>query len=417
MPLPSNDGPIEDRAIGAAGILDALNDETETIPLPDDKEEQDNEPKTTKTDQESEDKPAKKETIELVEDEQDEKEPELNEDELEIIAPARRAEILKAYPDLFKKFPHLEKAYYRDQKYSELFGTPRDAEQVIETARTFEHFAQAVSQGSTKSVLEGIKQQNPDAFASIVDNYLTDLKSVDEKAFYHVFSNAIKSTAAAMAQEAQNSKNEDLLIAARLMYQYVMGTTNYTGPTKFAKEKPAQEVQQNNELNQERMQFFTERFESAQGDLQGRVDGVLKNTIDQNMDPKGSMTDYVKRVAVNEAMDSVKAQIDKDPGFRRLLDRLWEKAADERFSRGSIEKIRSAYLAKAKTLLPGAIKVSRNAALRGLGKRVRDDDDTETNVRQSSTKRESSSPQTFRGSNKSDNPSKGKSTLDFLNED
>jgi hypothetical protein len=416
MPQPSNNsGPIEDGAINKDGILDLLNEEPEVLPLVDDKKESVKEPVKEGEEEEDDDKEKKEDEIKLVEDE-DEEEPVVDEDELEIIAPARRSEILKAYPDLFKKFPHLEKAYYRDQKYSEMFGTIQDAEQVVETAKEYSKFQESVGRGSTKEILEAVKSNNPESFARIVDSYLGTLREVDEKAFFHVFANTIKTTAGAMAAEAKASNNDDLLTAARIMYQYVMGTSNYTGPTSFAKEKSPDDAKQDNELNQERLEFFRERFETVQTDLQSRVDGVLKNTIDQNMDPKNSMTGYVKKVAVTEAMDIVKQQIGRDTGFRRLLDRLWEKAADDKFSKASTEKIRSAYLAKAKTLLPAAIKKTRNDALRGLGKRVRED--SESTTTNTSSKRESASaPQTLRGNNNSGNPSKGKTTLQFLNED
>jgi len=412
----SNDGPIENRDLGVSGIIDLLDEETpETIPL----EKPAKEPVKEETEETTEEteETEKEPEIKLAEEDDEETEPEINEEELEIIAPAKRSEILKAFPDLFKKFPHLEKAYYRDQKYSELFGTPQDAEQVIETAKTFTQFSDNLLKGNTETVLKSVREQNPEAFGKIVDNYLTTLKEVDERAFYHVVQNTLKSTVAAMVSEASRSNDEELLAAARSLHKFATGTTEWKNPESFSKTKPKEDVEQENELAKERMQFFQERFETVQGELQSRVDGVLKNTIDQNMDPKGSMTSYVKRVAVNEAMQTVQKQISADSQFRRLLDRLWEKAAEDKFSKQSTEKIRSAYLAKAKSLLPGAIKQSRNEALRGLGKRVREETDETSPARTTTAKRESATPQTLRGSNSKENASKGKSTLEFLNED
>jgi len=412
MPQPSN-SPIEANEIGKGEILDLLNDES-TNESVESTENIETEPQAEEEAEEKEGK--KKEEVKLVGDEEQEEEPSYDEDKIDIIAPARRQEILKKYPNLFKEFPHLERSYYRDQKYNELFGTPEDAEQVVERAKNFDNFSETLLQGNTETVLKAVKEQNPDAFGRIVDGYLNTLRQVDDKAFFHVVQNTIKSTVAAMVQEANRSQNEDLLGAARLLHQFVMGTTEWREPEPYAKQRPRVEQQQETQLNQERMEFFRERFETVQSDLQSRVDGVLKNTIDQNMDPKGSMTNYVKRIAVTEAMENVQQQISTDTQFRRLLDRLWEKAATDKFSKTSTEKIRSAYLAKAKTLLPAAIKKSRIEALRGLGKRVREEDvDIFTNGNRNKS-RESAAPQTLRGSSK-ENASKGKSTLDFLNED
>jgi len=428
MPLPSSDisqGPIENKELSKTELLDFLNDEStdekETIDLQDDEKPVGDDRKTDKTPkraEKSEEKGEedKEEEIKLVEEDDEEEKPDYDEEELEIVAPARRKDILAKYPNIFKDFPHLEKAYYRDQEYNELFSTPAEAREMVQAAKQLEQHQQTLLKGDTKQILRAVKDSNPESFAKIVDGYLTTLKEVDDRAFFHVIKNWTSSVAASMAEEAQRTSNQDLLDAARLVYQFMTGTTNYSAPTSFGKQRPKEEVQQETELQKERERFFVERFETARDELQGRVDGVLKNTIDQNIDPRGSMTNYVKRVAVNEVMENVQKAIDSDPSFRKHLDRLWEKAADDKFSRASLDKIRSAYLSKAKTLLPAQIKKSRNEALKGLGKRVREDNDDSNRDNNSNRRESASAPATLRGSNR-ENPSKGKSTLQFLNED
>jgi len=404
--MPQSNDVLESNQLGKDDILDIITEDTPEII-----EEEPSKKEPKKEPEKIEEK--KEEEIKLVSDEEEEQEePSYDEEEIDIIAPARRKDILKKYPTIFKDFPHLEKAYFRDQRYNELFGTPEEAEKVIETAKSFDGFANQLMKGNTQQVLTTIRNENPEAFAKIVDNYLTTLREVDDRAFSHVISNTIKSTVALMVQEANRSQNEDLLQAARLLHQFVTGTTEWQGMTPYGRQKPKEEQQEENELNQEKAQFFYERFETVQSDLQSRVDGVLRNTIDQNMDPRSSMTPYVKRVAVNEAFENTQKAIRADPQFVRLLDRLWEKAAEDKFSKSSVERIRSAYLSKAKSLLSAQIKKSRIEALKGLGKRVREESDNSNE-----SKRESAtSPELLRDSKKG-NPSKGKSTLAFLNED
>jgi hypothetical protein len=411
----SNDTEVKEISTDSSrdAILDLLNEDTdvgEVLDLDSDKEDEKKTPPKESKEEESE-KP-----IKLADDteESEEDEPTFNEDELDIITPARRQDILKKYPTLFKDFPHLEKAYYRDQQYNELFSTPEDARAVVEYANDFQKYSNDLAKGNSVSLLKTLKENDPGAYGKVVDNYLVNLKSVDEGAFYHVVSNTIKSTVAAMANTAQQNNDEDLLTAARTLYKFVTGTTNYTPPQSFSKPEDPQQSEESNKLQKERLEFFQQQLDTVQTDLQSRVDGVLKNTIDQNMDPRNSMTPYVKRVAVKEVMANVQKAIDADPQFRRNLDRLWEKAAEDKLSKPAIEKIRSAYLSKAKTLLPELIKKSRNEALRGLGKRVRED--TTDNNDNKPTRRETA-PSTLRSSNSKDNPSKGKRTIDFLNED
>src|SRR6188508_1980225 len=57
------------------------------------------------------------------------------EEDLELTTPVRRKEILAKYPKLFKDFPYLEKAYYREQQFTEINPTIEDARVASEKAK------------------------------------------------------------------------------------------------------------------------------------------------------------------------------------------------------------------------------------------------------------------------------------------
>src|SRR5215510_11268328 len=113
---------IEDKALSVDGIEDALA-EIDTSELEEDKKS------ASKTDDKADSKVDKEEKEDEKKDEktvEDELEAELEEDQkdldenLELALPVRRKEILAKYPDIFKDFPYLEKAYYREQAYAEV---------------------------------------------------------------------------------------------------------------------------------------------------------------------------------------------------------------------------------------------------------------------------------------------------------
>jgi hypothetical protein len=101
-------------------------------------------------------------------------------------------------------------------------------------------------------------------------------------------------------------------------------------------------------------------------DLQNKADNTLRATIDGHIDPNGSMSEYVKSHATTEAFDKLETLIGQDARFRGLLDKLWERAFRSGFDKESTDRIKSAYLSKAKTLLPSVIKSARNKALKGV---------------------------------------------------
>ena len=126
-------------------------------------------------------------------------------------------------------------------------------------------------------------------------------------------------------------------------------------------------------MKSEREAFEAERFNSALSGLQNRVDNTIKSTIDANIDPKDSMSSYVKKNAIRDAFDQLEGSLSKDAQFKKTLDSMWRAAKEAKYSSASLDRIRSAYLSKAKTLLPSVIRNARNEALKGIGKQSSDD--------------------------------------------
>jgi hypothetical protein len=91
------------------------------------------------------------------------------------------------------------------------------------------------------------------------------------------------------------------------------------------------------------------------------------------MDPNKNMTDYVRKNAVKDALSTLTELIQKDKSFVAINNKLWQRAFESNFSPDSVDKVRAAFLSKAKTLLPTVIKKARNEALKGSGKRASDD--------------------------------------------
>lgn len=355
-----------------------------------------------------EEEPEKEEEIEL--------EGEPSEDKLELTTPIKRQEILKAYPDLFKKFPYLEKAYYREQAYTELLPTIDDAKEAIEARDSLKKFEHELLSGNTLSILETVKKTDEKAFAKIVDNYLPALAKVDQNAYFHILGNINKAVVSGMAREAQKTGNEDLKNAAVILNQYIFGNSEFVPAEKFSKGPDTNPEEE--KLKKEREDFHNEKLQSVVSDLQSRADNAIKSTISSHIDPKNVMTDYVKRNAIKESVEMLSEAFKHDSRFQTLKDKLWEKAKASNFSPSTVDAIKSAYLSKAKALLPEIITKARNDALKGLGKRESTEEPKKGPLpvgRTASAPKRSNDGSSNKNGN--ENAARGKKTLDFFNED
>jgi hypothetical protein len=431
-------GPAGDTKILPAGdskedFIEFLadDDEPETIPLGDSKEigkdktlpkeGKDDDKIIAKGDESEEEEP---DELELLEEELEEP----SDDQLELVTPVRRREILAKYPQLFKDFPYLEKAYYREQQYTELLPTIEDAKTAVEKSNILDGFERDVMNGNIGTILKSIKDTNENAFYRIVDGYLSTLNAVDEKAYLHILGNVAKHTIMTMIQESRRlgvgtekepGQGMALQQGAHILNQFVFGSSEWKPPTNLSRDEKPEDNTREKQLSEREQGFIRQQFETARGELNSRVNNTLRNTIEANIDPKQSMTEYIRKTASREALDTLERLINQDTRFKSLIDKLWESVFKSNFSREATERIKSAYVSKAKTLLPSVIKKARNEALRGMGKRVKDgDEQEETTLKQGpiAPGRPRSQTNTGKITSAKEIP-KGMTTLEFLNSD
>ena len=420
---------VEDKSLDKESMIDFLKEddkEQETIELEDKKDKQD---KSGRKDRDSkEDKEAEGEDGETEEDisledelEEDLKEP--DEEKLELLEPPRRREILGKYPNLFKDFPQLERSMYREQKYTEILPTIEDAKTAAEKAEILDTYEKEIMEsGSTEALLNAVKESDKESFAKLIDNYLPNLYKVDEHSYYHTIGNVIKHTIISMVRDSKEQQNDDLSHAASILNQYIFGTTTFTHPQRLSKEevKDAQGKAREEEISSKEKAFLEKQFNQANEGVSTKVDNILKATVDKNIDPNDSMSDYVKGHATKQVLDELESLIDKDTRFRGVYDKLWEKAFESDFDKESMDKIQSAYLSKAKTLLPLIIRKARAEALKGSRKSSDNDSERDRKGPLPVGRTRSSATLTSGKSNSNSSSKqipKGMSTLDFLNSD
>lgn len=368
------------------------------------------------TDDKEDEKDDKEDEIDLVEpeDEDTEKLDLKSDDNIDISGPPRKKEILKKFPELFKEFPFLEKILYRDKEYNELFGSFDDAKEIAAKAEVFNEFETQLLSGNTEEVLKNVKEADPKAFDKIVDNYLLSLHKVDKEAYFDVINNINKRLIVEMVNEANSSSNEDLKQAALMVNQFLFGTSKFTPSKNRVEENPDEKK---DEVEQERLSFIQERFESSRDELQSKVDNTLRATINEYIDPNGRMSAYVKKNAIADTLKFLNESISSDSAMKGTLDKLWRSAFASKFSRDSLSKIQSFYLGKAKNHLPNALKKAKTEALKDNTSPRREKDNSEdkeetTSRRLGPIKTGSPSSQTNKGGMK-----KGESVTDFFARD
>lgn len=392
--------------------LAETKDDEEVLDLKDKKKDK-KESKKAKSEEDSEEEPEEDEQEDSEEDDDSEEE---EEDKIEIDAPPRKKEILKAFPDFFKKFPFMEKMMYRDKQYTELFGSFDDAKEAHNKAESLDEFETDLLKGNTVPILKSLKEQDPKAFDKLVDNYLPALASVDKDAYAEITGNVAKLIIMNLVQRGKETGKEVYNEAALFLNEHLFGSTSFTPIKPRVTEEP-----KDDKLEAERKAFIQEKFNDARGDIQTKVDNTLRATISQYIDPNDQLSAFSKKHAINEALSMLHGVINQDGDFRKHLDNLWRGAFGARFSQDSKDKIRSAYLGNAKKYLPSIIKKARAEALKDINPKKKQADEDEDDYSEKSERKTPKKgriapghPRQIKGGVER---KQGESVLDFLSRD
>lgn len=344
------------------------------------------------------------------------------EEQLELVTPSNRRAILKDYPDLFKKHPSLEKSYYRDQKFTEVFPHPKDAEEARGKVEALDSFEKDIMDGNTEAILRSVKDGSSDSFNKVVDNLLPTLMKIDREAYLHIVGNNAKEIIRHMWTTGSNSSNEDekseLQNAARTMNKFLFGSEKYAPPSKLSSTNTSDKVNpKEEELARKEKEFNDRQFNNSKNEVMSSIDRQIKATINKHIDPKDSMPEYVKKNAIRDANEILESQLKSDKRFQEIINRLWENAKKNDFSKESVDKVRQAHTSKASALLASVIKKARNEALKGIGKRVKDEEpDDSADENESPRRAKPRAPSNAGRDSKDDNkfPRRGETTAEFL---
>ena len=298
-----------------------------------------------------------KETEEKVEDlednKEDKKEEELDEEQKDFIKtrPSFK-EVTAKYPNLFKDFPDLRQMYFREQKYTELFPSVEDAEEAAETVEKFNSFDEMVSEGTIEKCsdfLSTIKDNDTDIYGKFVENFLPALAKTSPDDHFRVLMPVTKNLIEAVYSEGRRIGGD---VGKNLMNSALHFSNYYFGETDLNKVKVPERSEKNPErekLDQERAEFEKAQYDAALGSVESNIHGRLDSEIKKGLD---NVSPGMAKILAKEIKSELDASVVKDATHMARMKSLWKKASQYGYTKEWTDKIVSAYLSRARQILP-----------------------------------------------------------------
>ena len=360
--------------------LDILNEPVEKFDKGDEDESSDDETEdgddTDKSDDESPDDESEDDTSDETdedkeESEDDEETPE--EDDVEVTDEVTKnlyQKLKTENPELFKKHPELRAVIFREQQYTELFPSVDEAKDVKEKYDAFSELEATILAGEPDTLLASIQGTDKEAFENFAHNLLPAILKQSKDVYSSMLEVPLKRAIQQAYVNARNTGNENLMNSALYVDQFFFGADGISKDPDSAKRGSKKEEKKSPEV--ERLEAErNEHAERIKGEFNSSVIETiqfkLRKEIGLNLD-KYEFDTYKKKNVTRDIENEVNNILAADKRYQASIRSLYNQASTAKFSSDWKTRISSAYLARARAVLPLAKKkVIADATGRSLG--------------------------------------------------
>lgn len=284
-------------------------------------------------------------------------------DEIKVQTRPTIAQIKEKYPDIFKDFPDIKEAIFRESKYSEIYPTIEDAEDARDKSDDFDNLSGLIFSGSPEDLGEFIKaveKGGEGAVSSLASNFLPSLYKVNQDAYFEAITPLLENVAKQLYRDGVKSNNDNLKNGALLLAQYLWNDQEIASSNKSnvkVKDDSARK-----EIEKERHALKDQKYQEVQTSVNTRCIKILNKAINDGLDPGNVLSNELKDILAEKIQKEINRVLFADQGHMRNMTSLWNRAYKAGFTGDWEARIRTAYLARAKSVLPAIREKIRAAA-------------------------------------------------------
>lgn len=291
------------------------------------------------------------------------------------------------FPELAKtpEFKALRDAYFREAKLNSVFNDLDEAKEAAENNATFIKINDEIlNKGSVDGLLGSIKEANPEALKKVSLSILDSIAKLDSNLYAEVISPVVRKLARNIYNEGkkQLSRNKDsedakaLMGTARNIMQWA-----FDDPDLVDKEEPTvkaastdEKTDKEKELEEREQKIAARDYGVALNTCSTNLDRHLTKVISEGLDPKEELTEFVRDQIVEKIKKEIEGQVSSDKSHLKKMQGLWSIAQKNGYDKNSLSRIISAYLERAKPIIP---RLRNTYKSRALGRRVKEEEQQE----------------------------------------
>ena len=309
-----------------------------------------------------------------------------NQDETEEIENEFTVRALKKeFPKIFQKFPEVKDAIFREREFTKIYGSIEDAQEAAEKAQYLDEISQELFEGKPENLIKSLKKNNEESLKIFAHTFLPELYKVDKQLYTDISDRIINTTLRIAAANAAKNGNKNLGYAVKYLSNFIFG--DFDLPELKDNIKPKEKSEAERKLEEREQNIERERYQEFEQSVHSRARARLEQIVVEGLDPDDSMSKFTKEAISDKIIEKVGLIIAKDQIFQSQLASLWKKAQQGRYNQEAKSRIISAYLARARKIVPSV----RNQVRKDATSRSKDDNHEDNNNRDNNGKRQATS--------------------------
>lgn len=259
-------------------------------------------------------------------------------------------DIKAKYPEIFKQFPELKQVLFREAEYSNLFPTVEEAKRSAGRADLLTNIENDIKEANTAPLLETVKGGGQDYMLKLSQNFLTSLEKIDRPVFIETIKPVLKNLVRNMYSVGKNKNNDQLYNAALIMHEYVFGDYEYEKGYESPLSK--KDDPERKQFETEKTEFERKQFESAAKDINFRIDRSIGRIVERSLEKVDNLTPFLKNSITEKITKKIYDTLAKDQRHQATMKSHWSTAAQQGYAEDSKARAITAFLARAKSIIP-----------------------------------------------------------------
>lgn len=265
--------------------------------------------------------------------------------------------VKKDFPELFKKHPELKNIIFREQRYTSIYASVEDAEEAKDRNEAFSKLETDILDGNPKELFKAIEETDKNSLIKLAHNVLPALLEQDKELYSEVIALPIKRAIQQAYIQAKKAGNNNLMNSALYLDDFFFegdGISNdpklSTSPKK-SKEKDPEVERLEKERDEHAERIRSEFNDSVIESLRFKLGREITAALTQY-----EFDSYKRKNVARDIENEVNNILSADVRYQASVKSLYSQASSAKFSSDWKARIISAYLARAKAVLPIAKK-------------------------------------------------------------